>query len=248
MPSIAIIGGSGLASMAALDNPVEKEIETPYGAPSSSLCIGEFAGAEVVFLPRHGNPHCIPPHLVNYRANIWALHHIGVKKIISVNAVGGITNQMEPDVICIPDQVVDYTSGRQQTFFDGIGMPLDHIDFSFPFTHELVSSLTRSADQLGFPHKSTGVYGCTQGPRLETAAEIERLKRDGCDIVGMTLMPEAALARELKMEYASLSLVVNWAAGCTSDIITMDEINAVLAKGMRNIVSMLKTSIADISK
>ncbi len=249
---IAIIGGSGLAALSELDSPVEKQIATPYGPPSAALIMGKLADRSIVFLPRHGNPHIIPPHLVNYRANLWALKSLGVEKIIAVNAVGGITTPCGPEVVCIPKQIIDYSYGREHTFFDGQGLleweklftqqppVLDHVDFTDPYCAEIRYLLINTADALKVPYYSTGVYASTQGPRLESAAEIARLQRDGCDIVGMTGMPEASLARELKISYACLSLVVNWAAGCSDDIITMESINRILAQGMQHIVRILQ--------
>lgn len=232
MTVYAIIGGTGLTqldglSMKALLNP-----ETPYGAPSAGIVQGEYAGREVLFLARHGHPHRIPPHQVNYRANLWALKHAGAEAVIAVNAVGGITAGMGTGQLVVPHQVIDYTHGRIGTFFEGELDHVTHIDFSHPYDEPLRQKLLDALRRAGHAHSDYGVYGCTQGPRLETVAEIARMERDGCDIVGMTGMPEAALARELNLPYAALSLVVNPAAGKSTSIITMAEIEAALAAGI----------------
>ncbi|OEC57846.1 S-methyl-5'-thioinosine phosphorylase [Pseudomonas sp. ENNP23] len=232
MTVYAIIGGTGLTqldglSMKALLNP-----ETPYGAPSAGIVQGEYAGREVLFLARHGHPHRIPPHQVNYRANLWALKHSGAEAIIAVNAVGGIAAGMGTGQLVVPHQVIDYTQGRIGTFFEGELDHVTHIDFSHPYDEPLRQKLLDALRRAGHAHSDYGVYGCTQGPRLETVAEIARMERDGCDIVGMTGMPEAALARELNLPYAALSLVVNPAAGKSTSIITMAEIEAALAAGI----------------
>lgn len=232
MTVYAIIGGTGLTqldglSMKALLNP-----ETPYGAPSAGIVQGEYAGREVLFLARHGHPHRIPPHQVNYRANLWALKHAGAEAVIAVNAVGGITAGMGTGQLVVPHQVIDYTQGRIGTFFEGELDHVTHIDFSHPYDEPLRQKLLDALRRAGHAHSDYGVYGCTQGPRLETVAEIARMERDGCDIVGMTGMPEAALARELNLPYAALSLVVNPAAGKSTSIITMVEIEAALAAGI----------------
>lgn len=232
MTVYAIIGGTGLTqldglSMKALLNP-----ETPYGAPSAGIVQGEYAGREVLFLARHGHPHRIPPHQVNYRANLWALKHAGAEAVIAVNAVGGITAGMGTGQLVVPHQVIDYTQGRIGTFFEGELDHVTHIDFSHPYDEPLRQKLLDALRRAGHAHSDYGVYGCTQGPRLETVAEIARMERDGCDIVGMTGMPEAALARELDLPYAALSLVVNPAAGKSTSIITMAEIEAALAAGI----------------
>lgn len=232
MTVYAIIGGTGLTqldglSMKALLNP-----ETPYGAASAGIVQGEYAGREVLFLARHGHPHRIPPHQVNYRANLWALKHAGAEAVIAVNAVGGITAGMGTGQLVVPHQVIDYTQGRIGTFFEGELDHVTHIDFSHPYDEPLRQKLLDALRRAGHAHSDYGVYGCTQGPRLETVAEIARMERDGCDIVGMTGMPEAALARELNLPYAALSLVVNPAAGKSTSIITMAEIEAALAAGI----------------
>lgn len=223
MAHIAIIGGSGLAVLNGLAEQDEQTIETPFGDPSAPLCNGILNEAPVVFLRRHGVGHTIAPHRVNYRANIWALREAGVRSIISIAAVGGIREDLEPGQLLIPDQVIDYTWGRSSTFFED-GAEVTHVDFTHPYSERIWQVLCQSADDARLDASSGGTYGVTQGPRLETAAEIDRLERDGCDVVGMTGMPEAVLARELELDYAACTMVVNRAAGRGDGLISMDEI------------------------
>lgn len=232
MTTYAIIGGTGLTRLEGLKVRDAGLMDTPFGATSTAIIHGKYAGSEVMFLARHGHPHRIPPHQVNYRANIWALRQAGAEKIIAVNAVGGISEGLETGHFCVPDQIIDYTWGREHTFFEGNLEQVTHVDFSYPYDAQLRRRLIAAAAAQGFVCKNRGVYGCTQGPRLETAAEIRRMERDGCDIVGMTGMPEAALARELNMSYACLALVVNPAAGKSSGMITMHQIEEAVASGM----------------
>lgn len=236
---VGIIGGTGLTTLSGLEITGEREVQTPWGAPSSPLVEGILGEQRVIFLSRHGNPHRIPPHQVNYRANLWALQNAGVRTVVGVNAVGGIHPAMGPAHIVIPDQIIDYTWGRGSTFFEGELDAVTHIDFSFPYTESARAVLVEAASKLDVPISDFGVYGATQGPRLETAAEIVRLERDGCDLVGMTGMPEASLAAELKLNYVCLGLVVNWAAGKSDHIITMEEIEAAIEQGMSGVKRIL---------
>jgi 5'-deoxy-5'-methylthioadenosine phosphorylase len=244
MTKLAIIGGTGLTQLSDLKIIKREIVETPYGQPSASFVTGELAGHEVVFLARHGNPHTIPPHKINYRANIWGLKQLGVSRIVAVAAVGGITPEMRPAHIAIPDQIIDYSYGRLHTFFATDEYPVTHIDFSFPYNPALRAALIAAADQAGVAITPTGTYGCTQGPRLETIAEIKRMEQDGCDLVGMTGMPEAALAKELDIHYASVSVIANWAAGKSEGEITMIEIEENLHIGMANAANLLKAFVA----
>lgn len=227
-----IVGGTGLTQYAGLEISHEQHVTTELGEVSAPLIFGNIMGVPVVFLARHGQPHKLPPHKVNYRANLLALQQAGVTEIIAVNAVGGITDAMDTAAICIPDQLIDYTHGREDTFFDGIYKPLDHVDFTYPYDLDMVSKLSRAAQSKQILIQKGGVYGATQGPRLESIAEIARLEKDGCDVVGMTGMPEAVLARELNIPYGCVSLVVNKAAGKSDALITMDDIRKVLETGM----------------
>lgn len=209
----AILGGTGLSKLNDLTVSRREVVRTPYGEPSCALTFGEVDGLPVVFLARHGYGHTVPPHAINYRANVWALHAAGVRKVISVATVGGISETLDPGQLVVPHQIIDYTHGRKCTFFDDLGVPVTHIDFTHPYDATLRDQLLTAGEFAGMNVIDGGVYGCTQGPRLETAAEIERMRRDGCDMVGMTGMPEAGLAREIGLQYAALCVVVNHAAG-----------------------------------
>lgn len=238
---LAVIGGSGLYQFPGLENPVRRVVETPFGAPSGEVMTGDFAGKRVAFLARHGERHSLPPHRVNYRANLWALHSLGARRVVGVNAVGGIRADMGPRVIVVPDQLIDYTHGRFTSFCDADGAEVKHIDFSEPYTQALRAQLLAAARKAGIAAIDGGCYGATQGPRLETRAEIARMKRDGCDLVGMTGMPEAALARELELDYACLALVANYAAGCGDEAeISIEEIFAHLAAATAQVPVLLE--------
>jgi 5'-methylthioinosine phosphorylase len=227
---LAVIGGSGLYNFPGLENAARQRVDTPYGEASGEMVVGDFAGRRVAFLARHGESHSLPPHRVNYRANLWALHHLGARRVVGVNAVGGIRADMGPRAIAVPDQLIDYTHGRLTSYCDADGAEVRHIDFSAPYTESLRQSLLVAARAAGIAAIDGGCYGATQGPRLETRAEIARMQRDGCDLVGMTGMPEAALARELGLDYACLALVANFAAGCGDEAeISIEEIFAHLA-------------------
>ena len=218
----AIIGGTGLTRLRDLEIVRREVLQTPYGEPSCALTIGSLYGREVVFLARHGDSHTIPPHRVNYRANLWALKYLGISRVISVCAVAGITQAAGPGVIVIPDQIIDYTWSRAHTLFEDDLGAVTHIDFTEPYCEELREVLLTAAARAGIDVLDKGTYGATQGPRLETSAEIDRMERDGCDIVGMTGMPEASLARELGLCYATCAVSANAAAGRGSGPITME--------------------------
>lgn len=210
---LAIIGGTGLTQLDNLEITKRLIVRTPYGEPSQPLVFGKIAGREVVFLARHGSGHTIAPHKVNYRANIFALHLQGVTEIAAVATVGGIHAELSPGSIAMPHQIIDYTHGREGTFFDGVDMPVKHIDFTEPYCPKLREKWRQAASAIGEHLIDHGVYATTQGPRLETAAEIDRLERDGATMVGMTGMPEASLARELGISYAVICPIANHAAG-----------------------------------
>ena len=241
MPSLtAIIGGTGLTHLDQLTIETRQRLTTPFGEPSAELVIGRLYGQELVFLARHGNPHVYPPHKVNYRANIWALQQAGATAILAVAAVGGISPGMAPGRLAIPDQIIDYTYGRAHTFYEDDLDSVTHIDFSTPYTPWLRAALLDAAAAAGIDAADGGVYGCTQGPRLETPAEIVRMLRDDCDLVGMTGMPEAALARELGIDYACCAVVANWAAGIQPGAITLADIEASLTAGMADLARLLR--------
>jgi 5'-methylthioadenosine phosphorylase len=222
-------------------------MRTPYGDPSGALTFGRIGACDVVFLARHGYGHTIVPHEVNYRANVWALKQAGAGEIVSVASVGGIRNDIWPGAIVVPHQIIDYTWGRASTYFEGPGVPVNHIDFTEPYSGALRARLLRAAASSGERVMDGGVYAATQGPRLETAAEITRMERDGADIVGMTGMPEAALARELGLEYAAITVVANYAAGRgdSERAVPLDKIQAVLDEGMRRVRRIIEKLCED---
>jgi 5'-methylthioinosine phosphorylase len=243
---LAIIGGTGLTSLKGLEISRREVMHTPYGEPSGPLTHGILAGREVVFLARHGYSHTIPPHQVNYRANIWALRHAGIHGVVAVAAVGGITPEMYPRRIAFPTQIIDYTWSRAHTFFDQDLTQVTHVDFTEPYDAALRQRLIAAARAIGVDAVDHGTYAATQGPRLETAAEIDRLERDGCDMVGMTGMPEAVLARELELPYATCAVVANWAAGRGEGEITMDEVRENLDSAMANVRHLLEATIESL--
>ena len=245
MPELAVIGGTGLTALDGLEIISRENVQTPYGEPSGLLCYGTLDDREIVFLPRHGENHNLPPHKINYRANIWALKQSGAPRILAVAAVGGIGAGMAPTKLVIPDQLIDYTSGRISTFFEEDLSHVTHIDFSQPYCETLRQLLLQACHEAGITAAEKGVYGVTQGPRLETTAEIRRMEHDGCTLVGMTAMPEAALARELGLSYAACNVVANWAAGKGDrTIIEMTEIEDNLRHGMDQVYRLLKTLIS----
>ncbi len=241
---LAVIGGSGLSQLASLEVTERKAVRTPYGEPSGALTFGRIRGKALVFLARHGYGHTVAPHEVNYRANVWALKEAGVNEIVSVASVGGIRRDVAPGALLVPDQIIDYTWGRRSTFFEGAGTSVTHIDFTEPYTPELRRRILEAARVCGERILDGGTYAATQGPRLESAAEIRRLERDGADVVGMTGMPEAALARELDLPYAAIAVSANYAAGKgeSAHAVPMERIEAVLAEAMgrvRRIIEQL---------
>lgn len=236
---LAIIGGSGLTRLEGLEIQEQKNVSTEFGDPSARLIFGRYHNCSIVFLARHGDNHSIPPHKINYRANISALKSSGATHIVSVAAVGGISAHLSPAKIAFPDQLIDYTNGRKSTFYEDTGIDVTHIDFTWPYSGELIERLHQAARSAQLKIAMGGTYGCTQGPRLETTAEIRRMERDGCDMVGMTGMPEAALAREAKLEYACCAVMANWAAGKSNLEITMEEIERNLATGLADVGRLL---------
>jgi len=244
---LAIIGGSGLSKLENLEIKQRKVARTPYGEPSGPLTMGSISGRDVVFLARHGDEHTMAPHQVNYRANLWALKNEGVKEIVSVASVGGVRKDLGPGTLLLPDQIIDYTWGRGSTFFEGADAPVTHIDFTEPYSESVRERIREAARRCGERLVEGGVYAATQGPRLETAAEINRMERDGADVVGMTGMPEAVLARELELDYAAIAVVANYAAGRGDSArgISLERIGEVLQESMarvRNIIGRLAAS------
>lgn len=238
MSEIGIIGGTGLTRLPDLEILRKEVVYTPYGEPSGPVTHGRLHGVDVAFLARHGYGHTIPPHRVNYRANLWAMKAIGVRRVIAVAAVGGIRKDMQPGSIAVPDQIIDYTYGREHTFYDLDLDEVTHVDFTEPYCPTCRKVLIDAASEAGLQLAVDGTYAAAQGPRLETAAEIDRMERDGCDMVGMTGMPETALARELDISYACLAVVANWAAG-RGEVDIHADIEAHLASGMEKVKTLL---------
>jgi 5'-methylthioadenosine phosphorylase len=234
---IAIIGGSGLYQLDNLEITARRIVRTPYGEAAGALTFGRIGGRDAIFLARHGYGHTLAPHEVNYRANLWALQAQGVTRVIAVATVGGISPQLGAGSIALPDQIIDYTWGRPSTFFEGSEQPVTHIDFTYPYDEPTRQMLIAAAGAAGVPLHVGGTYAAVQGPRLETKAEIDRLERDGATLVGMTGMPEAALARELKLAYAALTVVVNPAAGRGSSArsVSLEDIGRVIEETMAKV-------------
>jgi 5'-methylthioinosine phosphorylase len=246
MSVTGIIGGSGLDSLDGLAVTQRKRVDTPYGEPSSVLTFGTYAGKQIMFLARHGDDHSILPHKVNYCANLAALQQAGATHVIAVCAVGGIHVDMSPGSISIPDQLIDYTCSRRHTIYEDARDYAAHIDFTEPYCASLRVQLIAAAQKSGVDVITSATYGATQGPRLETTAEINRMDRDGCHIVGMTGMPEASIARELELCYAVIALSVNYAAGRAAGPIEMQDIEATLKQGMGRVRSVLAEVLADM--
>jgi len=245
---IGIIGGSGAYAIPDMQVIRENSIKTTFGNPSAKLLFGQLDESNIIFLPRHGSGHKIPPHAINYRANIRALYDCGAQCIISLNAVGAISAELKAPDLCIPEQLIDYTYGRDHTFFDGSNGVVEHIDFTHPYDENVRQALLLAASKLNLRFRGNGVYAVTQGPRLESASEVNRLERDGADIVGMTGMPEAALARELGIPYASICIIVNPAAGRSQEPITMSAILEHLDNGVANALTVIRSALPILSR
>ncbi len=244
LKKLGIIGGTGFNGFESLPLKDESWQTTPYGETSATIDTLEYAGRSFYFLARHGRPHQIPPHKVNYRANVFAFKEMGVEAIIAINAVGAISKTLKTPQMVVPHQIIDLTHGREHTYSDGSGLvELQHVDFTFPYDQEIRQNIISCAQHLNHEVETNAVYACTQGPRLESAAEIDYLETIGAHIVGMTAMPEAALARELKLPYVNLCLVVNPAAGRSEKIIEMPDIKAAFEQGMVEVRATLQAFI-----
>ena len=244
---LAVIGGTGVYALAELADVETIARDTAYGAPSGPVRVGTLAGRRVAFLARHGEGHGVPPHRINYRANLAALQQAGARRVLALNTVGGITAAYPPGALGCPDQLIDYTWGRVSTICDEPGAEVLHVDFGDPYTEALRRELLHAARRAGVALADGGCYGATQGPRLETKAEIARMRRDGCDLVGMTGMPEAGLARELGLDYACLAIVANWAAGAGPDpdeVITLDDVLANVSAATAGVSRILAALLA----
>lgn len=249
MSTLAIIGGTGLSRMDGLSIERREMVKTPFGAPSCPIIFGQYRGKSVAFLARHGSKHQIPPHQINYCANLWALHSVGIERIAAVGAVGGIADNCALGAIVVPDQIIDYTHGRENSFYDGThglnGVNVRAIEFSEPYDPKLREALIKGGADSGQVMVNEGTYGVCSGPRLETAAEVRRMENDGCTIVGMTGMPEAALARELGIAYACCAVVVNKAAGKAKPV-NGDELPSAVESGMKNVCEVLDKALTSL--
>lgn len=243
MTRLGIIGGSGLTRLKDFEITGRRVVRTPYGEPSAPLTYGQLGGQEVVFLPRHGQGHTIPPHCINYQANLWALKECGVSHVAAVAAVGGIAANLVSGEIAFPDQIIDYTWGRAHTFFGNTQTSVTHVDFTQPYCEALRAIMIDAARRVGLPTVNEGTYAATQGPRFESIAEIRKLERDGATMVGMTGMPEAGLARELGLCYATVAVIANPAAGKAAGEISLKQIEQSLEQGMDKVRRLLEQTI-----
>lgn len=249
---LAVIGGTGVYALAELDDVQSHLPQTRYGFPSGPVRVGTLAGKRVAFLARHGEAHGVPPHRINYRANLLALQMAGAQRVLALNTVGGIGAACAPRALVCPDQLIDYTWGRSSTLWDGQMQDEPrsaalHVDFGEPYTRTLRAQVIAAGQRAGVAVVDGGCYGATQGPRLETKAEIVRMRTDGCDLVGMTGMPEAALARELGLDYACLGIVANWAAGIgphPEQVITLDDVLTNVAEATAGVSLVLAAMLA----
>jgi len=244
--TLALIGGTGLNELAEATETIE--MDTPFGAPSAPIRVISADPVRLLFLPRHGSPHRFPPHRVNYRANLWALKEAGAGQVLAVSAVGGITGAYPPGTLAAPDQLIDYSWGRQHTFFDSEDIPLVHVDFTHPYEGRLRDRLLQSAARQSLDLVDGGCIGVFQGPRLESGAEVERARRDGCDMAGMTSLPETALARELGQDLAGIAVVSNWGAGVSGALISEDEIAETLQEPMARVRALLRALISTLAE
>jgi 5'-methylthioinosine phosphorylase len=243
MIDLAVIGGTGVYALGDLGDPQSHAVQTHYGAPSGPVRVGRLGGRTVAFLARHGEGHSVPPHRVNYRANLAALQALGAGRVLALNTVGGITERFGPRVLACPDQLIDYTWGRVSTICEEPGTDVLHVDFGEPYSPSLRRAMLDAAHAGDIPLVDGGCYGATQGPRLETRAEIARMRRDGCDLVGMTGMPEAGLAREMGLDYACLAIVANWAAGAgpqVDEVITLQDVLDNVAAASAHLPALLR--------
>ncbi len=241
---LAVIGGTGFGHWPGLEVLKRGGQETPLGAASCGVVQGRLGGRSILFLARHGQPHKMPPHRINYRANLWALKQVGATHVVGVNCVSGIDPTLTPGTLVVPDQLIDYTTGREGSFFDGRFKPFQHVAFAWPYHRVWREELHSAASDAGLTIQAGGVLGVVQGPRLETAAEIRLMARDGNTLVGMTGMPEAVLARELEMEYASLCLVISHAAGVGEEEPTRAGTESVIEAGMPQVQRLLEALLA----
>ena len=244
---IAIIGGSGVYALGLVKNPETTTIDTPYGK-SPEIILGELENRAVAFLPRHGKGHTVPPHLVNYRANLWALRELGVTRVLATTAVGSLNPRMRPGELVLLDQFIDFTKCRPTTFYEGGESGVVHIDVTNPYCSELRNVLITTARRLKLKLRPRGIYGCAEGPRFETAAEIRAMRRLGCDLIGMTNVPECVLARELAICYAAVAVVTNFAAGISKTKLTHTEVLELMSANIERVKKLMFAAIRRIPK
>lgn len=244
MAKLAIIGGTGLTRLEGMSVDRREMVKTPYGAPSCPLVHGSLEGVELVFLSRHGNQQSILAQHVNYSANVWALQSVGVERILAVGVVGAISDECSVGDVVVPDQIIDYTTGRDCTYEDTVADNYRRIDFSFPYNEPLRQALVQAGTEAGESIVDHGTYAATSGPRLETVAEIRRMERDGCSIVGMSGMPEAILARELNLDYAFCGAAINPAAGKGDGAISVNDWASAVTTGMQSVQNVLRGAVA----
>jgi len=247
---LALLGGTGLNELQEAQKTLAMEtldIETPWGLPSAPVRLVRTEPLRLLFLPRHGSPHRLPPHCVNYRANLWALREAGAARVLAVYAVGGLHEPYRPGALVAADQLIDYTWGREHTYSHSGDVPLVHVDFTRPFEGPLRRAVLAAARKAGVEIVDGGCLGVTQGPRLESAAEVQRARRDGCDLVGMTALPEAALARELGLDYAGIAVVSNWGAGVRDGQLSEDDIAATLREPMQRVRRLVDAVAAELA-
>lgn len=242
--TLGLIGGTGLTEWQ--DDVERLDIDTPFGAASDPIRVIPIGGVRLLFLPRHGSPHRFPPHRVNYRANMWALKHAGAEQVLAVSAVGGITGQYSPGTLAVPDQLVDFSWGREHSYHDSPDVPLVHVDFTHPYEGDLRRRVLDAARQASIGVVDGACIAVFQGPRLESAAEIAMARNAGCDLAGMTSLPEAGLARELGIDYAGLAVVSNWAAGVGGESISEDDIAQTLKEPMSRVRRLLDALVAQL--
>jgi len=240
---VGIIGGTGLYRLGVSEGRW-REVRTPYG--KVEVLVGNFGSRRVAFLPRHGRKHEAPPHLVNYRANLWALKSLGVERVLAVSACGSLNPKMRPGELVLLDQFLDFTKGRPATFHTGGRKGVVHVDLTEPYCPELRRVLREAAGREGIRLHPRGTYVCTEGPRFETAAEIRAFRRLGGDLVGMTNVPECVLARELEMCYAAVGLVTNFAAGMAGTKLTHTEVAERMGEGTETIARLFLSSLPRI--
>jgi 5'-methylthioadenosine phosphorylase len=241
---LASIGGSGVYNPSMLEKVKEIKVETPYGMITP--LVGEYQGREVAFLPRHGVNHSVPPHRINYQANLWGLKFIGVERIIATTAVGSLNSQMKPGDFVLIDQFLDFTKNRRNTFFEGGDLGVVHVDYTQPYCPEVRRVLLEASQGIGVNLHDRGVYVCTEGPRFETPAEITMFSRLGGDLVGMTNVPEVVLAREVGICYATISMVTNFAAGISAGPLSHEEVLTIMSENTEHLRTLLMKALQTI--